>query len=112
LCTPAYQAQVWSPVDRKPSRKTAGALDALCLGYSWAFGDGSGALGQDASHASPGSYTAAGTVADSSGGDSAAITVTKRETTSVYIGPNQSTPSKTLARSGTLTDELGQPGRR
>jgi PKD domain len=105
------------PVSFHGNGADQGPVDNTSLLYSWGFGDPAspiGASGQDASHvySLPGTYTATVTVTDHDGGTGNAnvhVTVLKRGTTTAYTGPLKSLPSKQIALSATLVDELGQP---
>jgi PKD repeat protein len=90
-----------------------GPADQATLVYSWAFGDSSGANGQNASHsyAMPGTYTDMVTVTDKDGGSasqSSTVTISKRATTLTYTGANSALPNKLVALSATLVDDHGQ----
>jgi hypothetical protein len=112
------KTSLWGvPVSFHANGSDPGSVDNASLLYSWDFDDPAspvGGVGQDVSHtfANPGGYDVVGTVADKDGAtddDTVHVTVTARGTTSGYSGPVESTPSKIVTLSGTLTDELGQP---
>jgi hypothetical protein len=112
------KTSLWGvPVPFHANGSDPGSIDMASLLYSWDFDDPAspiGGVGQDVSHvfANPGTYLVEGTVTDKDGAtgtDTVQVAVTKRDTTSAYSGPVQSTPSKIVTLTGTLTDELGQP---
>jgi hypothetical protein len=98
-----------------------GAADNLSLLYTWNFGDPTdplGAAGQDVSHvySQPGGYNVVGTAHDkdgATGNDNVQVTITKRNTSIAYTGPQQSLRNKFVTLSAQVTDEYGQavPGK-
>jgi hypothetical protein len=112
------KTSLWGvPVAFHANGSDPGSIDLASLAYSWDFDDPAspvGGVGQDVSHtfANPGSYSVVGTVTDKDGAsadDTVVVTVTKRATDAAYSGPAQSTPSKIVTLTGSLTDQLGQP---
>ena len=112
------KTSLWGvPVSFHANGGDPGSVDLGSLLYGWDFDDPAspiGGVGQDVSHtfANPGPYDVEATVTDKDGAsasDTLLVTVTKRDTDAGYSGPVQSTPSKIVTLSGTLTDELGQP---
>ena len=112
------KTSLWGvPVSFHANGSDPGSIDLASLLYGWDFDDPAspvGGVGQDVSHtfANPGLYDVTGTVTDKDGAsdsDGLVVTVTKRDTDAAYSGPAQSTPSKIVTLTGTLTDELGQP---
>ncbi len=95
-----------------------GAGDQATLQYSWDFGDGtppttpSGSGGSGVSHAyaTPGAYEAILTVSDKNGGsetDTRTVNVTKRDTTTAYLGDTAGTYDTPGQLSASLVDEYG-----
>jgi PKD repeat protein len=112
------KTSLWGiPVPFHANGSDAGSIDNGSLQYSWDFDDLAspvGGVGQDVSHtfANPGVYMVEVTVTDKDGAidtDTVMVAVAKRDTTAAYSGPVQSTPSKIVTLTGSLTDELGQP---
>ena len=112
------KTSVWGvPVAFHANGSDPGSIDLASLLYGWDFDDPAspvGGVGQDVSHtfANPGTYDVVGSVTDKDGAsanDTLVVTVTKRDTDAAYFGPVQSTPSKIVTLTGSLTDELGQP---
>ena len=112
------KTSLWGvPVPFHANGSDPGSIDLASLLYGWDFDDPAspvGGVGQDVSHtyANPGSYDVEASVTDkdgASGTDMVTVVVTSRDTTAGYSGPVQSTPSKVVTLSGSLTDELGQP---
>ncbi len=95
-----------------------GAADQSTLQYSWDFGDGtpptapsgSGGSGVVHAYATPGTYTATLTVTDKDGGsdtDTRTVVVTKRNTTTGYLGASAATFDTPTTLSASLIDEYG-----
>jgi hypothetical protein len=95
-----------------------GAGDQSTLEYSWDFGDGtpptepsgSGGSGVLHAYAVPGDYVATLTVTDKDGGsdtDTRTVHVTKRDTTTAYVGPSSATFDTPTTLTASLTDEYG-----
>ena len=95
-----------------------GAGDQSTLQYSWDFGDGtppttpsgSGGSGVFHAYATPGLYTATMTVVDKDGGsgtDARTVNVTKRDTTTAYLGDTAGTYDTPGQLSASLVDEYG-----
>ena len=112
------KTSLWGvPVSFHANGADPGSIDLASLLYGWDFDDPAspvGGVGQDVSHtfADPGAYDVTGTVTDKDGAstnDTLLVSITKRATDAAYSGPVQSTPSKVVTLTGTLTDELGQP---
>jgi PKD domain-containing protein/Big-like domain-containing protein len=112
------KTSLWGvPVSFHANGSDPGSIDLASLLYGWDFDDPAspvGGVGQDVSHtfANPGLYDVTGTVTDKDGAsdsDGLFVTITKRHTDAAYSGPVQSTPSKVVTLTGSLTDELGQP---
>ena len=95
-----------------------GAGDQSTLEYSWDFGDGtpptapsgSGGSGVFHAYATPGDYVATLTVTDKDGGsdtDTRTVHVTKRDTTTAYVGPSSATFDTPTTLTASLVDEYG-----
>jgi PKD repeat protein len=85
------------------------------LQYTWAFGDGSpSATGGPSvlhAYASPSTYTATLTVCDKNGAcasDARDVVVTKRDTTTAYLGDTTGTFDTAASLGASLVDEYGQ----
>ena len=92
-----------------------GAADQPTLQYTWEFGDGTpsatGGPGVTHAYAGPGTYTAKLTVCDKNGGcdsDTRAVIVTKRDTTTAYLGDTTGTYDTGATLSASLVDEYGE----
>ena len=103
------------PVTLNGSAVDPGSDEQPFLAYSWEFGDGtpsaSGGASVNHSYALPGTYTASFTACDPYGlcdASTAQVVVAQRTTVLSYTGPNQSNPSKTIALSASVVDDLGQ----
>lgn len=104
------------PITLAGSAYDPGTAEQPFLTYSWSFGDGtpsaSGGANAVHSYGAPGSYTATLTSCDpenACGSSTTNVVVVQRTATVTYTGPNQSTPSKTIALSASVVDDLGQP---
>jgi PKD repeat protein len=89
--------------------------DQPTLQYTWDFGDGSpsasGGPSVVHSYAGPGTYTAKLTVCDKDGAcndDTRDITITKRDTTTSYLGDTAGTFDTPATLGASLVDEYGQ----
>jgi PKD repeat protein len=103
------------PVQFNGQATDPGAADQSTLQYSWSFGDGTpsatGGPGVTHAYASPGAYTATLTVCDKNGGcdsDSRDVIVTKRDTTTAYLGDTAGTYDTAATLSASLVDEYGE----
>jgi hypothetical protein len=96
-----------------------GADDQPTLQYTWDFGDGSPSASGGASvlhaYAAPGDYVATLTVCDKDESpltcptDSRTVQVTKRDTTTAYVGDTSGTFDTPATLSASLVDEYGKP---
>lgn len=103
------------PVQFNGQSTDPGAGDQSTLQYTWAFGDGSpSATGGPSvlhAYASPSTYTATLTVCDKNGAcssDARDVVVTKRDTTTAYLGDTAGTFDTAASLGASLVDEYGQ----
>jgi PKD repeat protein len=109
----AHSAEWGDPISFHADATDPGSADQPTLVYSWLFGDGNAANGQNVAHSysMPGTYTDMVTVTDKDGGSasqSSIVTIGKRATTLTYTGSNAALPNKLVTLSATLIDDHGQ----
>jgi hypothetical protein len=113
--TPSTAAAEWGDVIKYHADAVdRGSADQSSLSYSWSFGDGSTARGQDVKHVfgAPGVYAGSVAANDKDGGAGTAAfatSIAKRATKLVYTGSTAALTNTSPTLSATLVDDHGQP---